>query len=118
MRRQRASRKYFLTLLTTWPAHGQAPAPAEFSSLPRWPGEDAAAKLSPPRYVFRDANGQIVVSYALPENPGHRVLYRFWLPNRVAPQVTASVAETNEFVYNYILRNDAGAVSSIANWSI
>jgi hypothetical protein len=109
---------FFLLAFTICSAQAQGPAPSELSSLPPWPGEQAAAKLSPPQYVFRDANGQIVVSYASPEKPGHRVLYRFWLPNRVAPQVTASITGTNEFVYNYKLKNGSTAISAIASWSI
>jgi hypothetical protein len=112
-----------MTLLTTCPAQGQVRTPAELTSLPPWQGEQAAAKLSPPQYVFRDSNGQIVVSYAVLEKPGHRVLYRFWLPNRVAPQVTAFLVRIegsgkSGFIYNYKLSNGAGAVSSIADWSI
>ena len=119
MRSLRASCIFFLiAALSTCAAHGQMRAPAELSSLPPWQGEQAAAKLSPPQYVFRDANGQIVVSCASEEHPGHRILYRFWLPNRVEPQVTASVTGNNEFVYSYKLRNAAGAVSTIADWSI
>jgi hypothetical protein len=111
------------TMVSVCPAQGQARTPAELSSLPPWPGEEAAAKLSPPQYVFRDANGQIVVSCASEEHPGHRILYRFWLPNRVKPQVAMSIAKTGEsgepaFVYSYELKNGATAVSAIASWSI
>jgi hypothetical protein len=124
MRSLRASGLFFLmALATTCSAQAQTPAPAELSSLPPWHGEQAAAKLSPPQYVFRDANGEIVVSYASPEKPGQRVLYRFWLPNRVAPEVTAFIVRVeglgkSGFIYNYKLRNARGAVSPIANWSI
>ncbi|HEY4085825.1 MAG TPA: hypothetical protein VGM43_07795 [Bryobacteraceae bacterium] len=125
MRSVRASGLLFLiALATTCSAQVQVvPTPAELSSLPLWPGEQAAAKLSPPRYVFRDANGEIVVSYATSEKPGHRVLYRFWLPNRVAPEVTVFPVRVegsgkSGFIYNYKLRNAPGAISTIADWSI
>jgi hypothetical protein len=103
--------------------HAQVRIPVEVSSLPAWKGEEAAAKLSPPHYVFRDANGQMVVYWASPEKPGHRVLYRFWLPNRVEPAVSLAIARSEEsgkpiFVYDYTLRNAASAVSAIAHWSI
>jgi hypothetical protein len=114
---------FLMTAISICPARGQVRTPAEVTSLPSWHGEEAAARLVPPRYVFRDANGQIVVSYPVPEKPGHRVLYRFWLPNRVEPQVTSSIARNEEsggplFVYTYKLKNAASAVSAIFNWSI
>ena len=109
-----------MTVLGSSLAYGQMRPPVELSSLPPWHGVDAAKRLSPPQYVFRDANGQIVVSYAVPEKPGHRVLYRFWLPNRVEPRVTSSIAGSGEsgFVYTYKLQNAPNAVSSISLWSI
>jgi hypothetical protein len=112
-----------MTVLSAFPAQGQMRTPEELSSLPLWPGEQAAERLSPPQYVFRDANGQIVVSCPSGEHPGHRILNRFWLPNRVEPQVAISIAKTEEsgepvFVYNYELKNGDNAVLAIALWSI
>jgi hypothetical protein len=105
------------------PADGQVQTPAEVRALPPWAGEEAAARSLPPHYVFRDANGQIVVSYPHPDNPGRRITYRFWLPNRVDPHIGASVAKREEsgqsiFTYTYKLRNGASAASAILQWSV
>jgi len=105
------------------PADGQVQTPAEIRALPPWAGEEAAARSLPPHYVFRNANGQIVVSYTHPDNPGRRVTYRFWLPNRVDPHIGASVAKSEEsgqsiFTYTYKLRNGASAASAIRQWSV
>lgn len=98
-------------------------APTEIRALPPWAGEEAAASSLPPHYVFRDNNGEIVVSYPYPENPGRRITHRFWLPNRVEPRATTSVTLSEQsgqpsYLYGYTLRNDATAESAIVQWSI
>lgn len=112
-----------VALAFTCPAGGQIQTPAEVLALPRWSGEKNAAESVPPHYVFRDANGQMVVSYPYPDKPGRRVTYRFWLPNRVDPQITASVGNHEEtgrsiFTYTYTLRNGETAVAAILQWSV
>jgi hypothetical protein len=122
----RSYTRYVLLLAavaSTCPADGQVQTPAEVRALPPWAGEEVAARSLPPHYVFRDANGQMVVSYPHPDNPGRRVTYRFWLPNRVDPRIGASVARSEEsgqsiFTYTYKLRNGASAASAIRQWSV
>ena len=106
------------------PAQGQqAGRPAAVEALPVWAGEEAAA-TPPLQYVFRDRGDEIVVSYPDPGAgaKGRMVTFRFWLPNRVEPHVTASVRKESgsqpAFVYTYSLRNGPGAATAIRNWSI
>ena len=108
---------------STFIADGQVQTPAEVRALPAWAGEDAAARSLPLHYVFRDSNGQIVVSYPHPDNHARRVTYRFWLPNRVDPHLDASVTKKDEsgqsmFTYTYKLQNGPSAVSAIRYWSV
>lgn len=112
-----------LAVVSTCSAGAEPQIPAEVRALPPWAGEEAAAKTLPPHYVFRDATGQMVVSYAHPDNPGRRITYRFWLPNRVAPQMSASVVRNevsgeSVYTYAYRLRNDASASTTILQWSL
>jgi hypothetical protein len=54
------------------------------------------------------------------------VTFRFWIPNRVEPHVTASVRRESGsqpaflyiYTYTYSLRNGPGAATAIRNWSI
>lgn len=85
-----------------------------------WAGEEAAS-TRPLQYVFRDLDNEIVVSYPHPE--GRIITFRFWLPNRVEPQIAASVARTESrsqttFTYTYKLRNGSNAVTAIKRWSV
>ncbi len=87
-----------------------------------WAGEAAAATL-PRQYVFRDRGDEIVVSYPEPGNPeGRLITFRFWLPNRVEPHVTASIRKESGsqpvFIYTYSLRNGPSAVTAIRYWSV
>ena len=114
----------FLVLAALAPAQGQqVRRPAAVEALPVWAGEEAAA-TPPLQYVFRDRGDEIVVAYPDPRAAaeGRMVTFRFWLPNRVEPHVTASVRKESgslpAFLYTYSLRNGPGAATAIRRWSI
>jgi hypothetical protein len=114
---------WILLAVISCPAEAQERRRAEVEALPVWAGEDAAAATRPRQYVFRDVNDEIVVSYPDPFTPGHTETFRFWLANRVDPQITASVTRNAEggdivFTYTYILRNGSSAATAIWNWSV
>jgi len=91
----------------------------EVRALPPWRGEEEAAK-TPGQYVFREPSGEIVVCYPDPGDPAVRRTFRFWLQNRVDPQIEASVsrAEDGMYVYTYRLRNGPKAAVAMWNWSV
>ena len=74
--------------------------------LPAWP-RSAGAKIIADQYVFRDPSGEIVVSYPDPSDPKRNVTFRFWLHNRVDPQILVSIKRRSDvkFAYDYTLRN-------------
>lgn len=104
----------------SWSAFGQADLSPEVRSLPIWPGQAEAIRQFPDTFVFRDTTGQIVVSYPDPGDPTHRFTSRFWLRNRIEPQILASVTPTPEgtYTYRYAVQNGAGAKTAIWMWSI
>jgi len=95
----------------------------EVKSLPAWAGEDAASATRPRQYVFRDANGEMVVSYPHPSSPGRAITFRFWLANRVDPHISVSVTRSTEaneagFIYTYAIQNGSSAATAIRFWSV
>ncbi len=92
----------------------------EVSALPVWPGTAVAARDLKGQYVFRDQNGQIVVSYPDPADPARTVTFRFWLQNRVDPHISVTLGRNaeGEFTYDYTLRNGLAAKTGIWAWSV
>jgi hypothetical protein len=101
-------------------AGGQDRLPAELLAVPVWPGEDAARKNYSHQYVFRGQPSEIVVYWPDPARPDHWALFRFWLQNRVDPQirVTFSRGEEGTFQYRYTVRNGDAAKTAIWNWTV
>jgi len=94
--------------------------PAEVKTLPVWPAD---GKPSPAagQFVFRDsATGEIVVSYPALDNANRRVTFRFWLQNRVEPQVFIQLSRNAEslYVYRYELANGASAKTPTWAWDV
>jgi hypothetical protein len=111
--------RWILLVLAACATEGQDQVPAEVRALPVWVGEDAAFLRRPPQYVFRDANGEIVVSYPNPSNPERMITFRFWLANRVDPHIGVSVTGGDVgFTYTYTLQNGSGAAVAIRQWSV
>jgi len=106
-------------LIAAFCACGQDTLHPAVSALPLWSGEEAAAK-TPGQYVFREPSGEIVVCYPDPVDPAVRRTFRFWLQNRVDPQIEASVsrAEDGMYVYTYRLRNGPKAATVMWNWAV
>jgi len=94
--------------------------PEEIKATPLWPGEEAAKRLFPGRYVFRDKTGEIVVYWPDPSSPVRWVSYRFWLQNRVDPQIRVEIKRKDDGVYKYryAVRNGASAKSGIWTWDV
>lgn len=99
---------------------GQDRLPAELKAVPVWPGEEAARRLFNGQYVFRGEPGQIVIYWPDPSNPGNWVTFRFWLQNRVDPQIRVELSRNDEnvFQYRYTVRNGASAKSAIWAWDV
>lgn len=100
--------------------YGQPGLPVELRNLPAWPGSAAAAKTFANQYVFRDGNGEIVVSYPDPSDPARSATFRFWLQNRVDPRISISIKRSSdgEFTYDYTLENGLAAKTGIWSWSV
>ena len=99
-------------------AGGQDSLPNEVKVLPRWQGEAAARSLKG-QYVFRGRPGEIVVYWPDPSDQAHWVTYRFWLQNRVVPEIQANVGRSQDlFVYRYTMGNGPKAESVIWSWSL
>jgi hypothetical protein len=100
--------------------YGQPDMPVELKHLPVWPGSAAAAKSFADQHVFRDQSGEIVVSYPDPSDPASSVTFRFWLQNRVVPQISVALKHSSDgrFTYDYTLRNGPAAKTGIWAWSV
>lgn len=94
--------------------------PPEVERLPVWPGTASAARAMRGQYVFRDRDGEIVVSYPDPSDNTHNATFRFWLQNRVDPQISVIIGRDSEgqFEYHYTLRNGPDAKTGIWAWSV
>lgn len=108
-----------ILLATASSVFAQDALPAAVRALPLWQGEEAAAK-TPKQHVFRDLAGEIVVSYPDPSLPSQRRTFRFWLQNRVDPQIEVTVTRADDarYVYAYRLRNGAKAETAIWTWDV